>query len=167
MLRRRLLLLPVLAAAQPVLAQTGATPPPAGRVILQVTGRIAAAPESARFDLPALEGLGRTDLVTRTIWTGASPQHFAGIALETLLARVGAQGGGLRAVALNDYAITAPVTELVQHGAFLATRQEDQPLRIRDRGPVWMIFPWSQRPELDVPLVRERAIWQLRTITIS
>ncbi|WP_137180232.1 molybdopterin-dependent oxidoreductase [Roseomonas sp. AR75] len=168
MLRRRFLLLPLLAAAPSVLAQQSPEAPtqPRGREILRVTGRIAA-PDGARFDLAALEALGRADLVTRTVWTGTTPQSFAGVRLETLLAHVGAQGGTLRLVALNDYAVTAPLAELVQQGAFLATRQDDQPLRIRDRGPVWMIFPWSQRPELDVPTVRERAIWQLRTITIS
>jgi hypothetical protein len=169
MLRRRLLLLPALAAALPgtlprALAQSE---PARGREVLQVTGRIAGPAEGARFDLAALEALGLTDLVTRTIWTGTAPQRFAGVPLARLLAHVGAQGSALRAVALNDYAITAPVAELVQQGAFLATRQDDQPLRIRDRGPVWMIFPWSQRPELDVPAVWERAIWQLRTIAIS
>jgi hypothetical protein len=166
MLRRRILLLPALLAAPPVLAQRADAPSAAGREILRVTGRIAA-PEEARFDLAALEALGRGELVTRTAWTGAAPQHFAGVPLQALLAHVGAQGPTLRAVALNDYAITAPVAELTQHGAFLATRQDGQPLRVRDRGPVWMIFPWSQRPELDVPLVRERAIWQLRTLALA
>lgn len=167
MLRRHLLLLPVLAAAQPVLAQTDPPPRSRGREILQVTGRIATAPESKRFDLAALEAIGRADLVTRTVWTGPTPRNFAGVPLSRLLAHVGAEGQTLRAVALNDYAITAPLAELLQHDAFLATREDDQPLRIRDRGPVWMIFPWSQRPELDVALVRERAIWQLRTIAIA
>jgi hypothetical protein len=163
MLRRRFLMLPALAAAPPVLADTTAA---RARPILQVSGRIGAA-EAVRFDLDALEALGRADLVTRTAWTGDAPRRFTGVPLARLLGHVGAQGQMLRAVALNDYAITAPVPELVQHGAFLATRQDDQPLRIRDRGPVWMIFPWSQRPELDVALVRERSIWQLRAITIA
>jgi hypothetical protein len=147
-----------------VLAETDAAQ--RARPILQVSGRIAA-PEGVRFDLAGLEALGRADLVTRTAWTGNAQRRFAGIPLARLLDHVGSQGQVLRAVALNDYAITAPVPELLQHGAFLATREDDQPLRIRDRGPVWMIFPWSQRPELDVALVRERSIWQLRAITIA
>lgn len=164
MLRRGLILLPALAAAPPVLA--GTAPAPRTRPILQVGGRIGMG-EGTQFDLAGLEALGRADLVTRTAWTGNAPRRFAGIPLARLLDHVGAQGQVLRAVALNDYAITAPVAELRQHGAFLATREEDEPLRIRDRGPVWMIFPWSQRPELDVALVRERSIWQLRAITLA
>jgi hypothetical protein len=167
MLRRHLLLLPALAAAPPVLAETQPASRPAGREILRVSGRIAAPPQAARFDLAALEAVGRAELVTTTAWTGPAARSFAGIPLERLLAHVGAEGETLRAEALNDYAITAPVAELLQQGAFLATRENDQPLRIRDRGPVWMIFPWSQRPELDVALVRERAIWQVRTISIA
>jgi hypothetical protein len=164
MLRRHLALLPILALAAPARAQG-----PAGREVLLVTGRIAEShrAQGARFDLAALEALGRTELVTRTAWTGAEPQRFAGVPLARLVEAVGAAGEVLRGVALNDYAIRAPLAELLRDGAFLATRQDDQPLRIRDRGPVWMIFPWSERPSLDNAVVRERAIWQLRRIEIG
>lgn len=164
MLRRHLLLLPALAIGAPAIAQA-----PSGREVLRVTGRIGEPhlPSGARFDLTALEALGLTDLVTRTAWTGAEPQRFSGVPLARLVEAVGAAGGALRGVALNDYAISAPLAELLRDGAFLATRQGGQPLRIRDRGPVWMIFPWSQRPELDVDRIRERSIWQLRRIEIA
>jgi hypothetical protein len=40
-------------------------------------------------------------------------------------------------------------------------------MRIRDRGPVWLLYPWTERPELDTPEFRERAIWQLAQIEIG
>jgi hypothetical protein len=139
------------------------------REILAVTGRLAPAhlDNGARFDLRALEALGIEDLATRTPWTGNEIRRFQGVPLARLLAAVGAEGRRLRAVALNDYAITAEIAELIAAGGFLATRQDGQPLRIRDRGPIWLIFPWSARPELDTPTHRERSIWQIRRIEIA
>jgi hypothetical protein len=169
MLRRKLALLPFIALAAPARAQAPVVQPLSGREVLRVTGRLAAPfrAEGARFDLAALEALGRVDLLTRTAWTGAQPQRFAGVPLARLVEAVGAEGPGLRGVALNDYAIRAPLADLLRDGAFLATRQDGEPLRVRDRGPVWMIFPWSQRPELDVATIRERAIWQLRRLEMG
>jgi len=145
-----------------ILPALGAAQAP-GRPILSVTGRIAG--QARHFDLPALEALGRTDLSTRTSWTGTAMQHFAGVPLSRLLAEVGANGSLLRAAALNDYAVDVPVEDAAR-GAFLATRQDGEPLRVRDRGPVWLIYPWSERPELDVATFRERSIWQLRRIDV-
>lgn len=143
-----------------------AAPRPAAadeRIVLTVTGAIAA---PAEFTLTSLEALGLVELRTRTAWTGPALRRFGGVPLARLLDAVGSRGTALHAVALNDYAVSAPIPELLRHDAFLATREEGAPMRIRDRGPVWLIFPWSQRPELDVPTVRERAIWQLRRIEI-
>lgn len=139
------------------------------REILVVTGRVAPPRlgSGVRFDLAALEALGVETLETRTPWTGSEPRRFQGVPLARLLAAVGAEGARLRAVALNDYAITADIAELVAAGGFLATRQDGQPLRIRDRGPIWLIFPWSARPDLDTPTLRERSIWQIRRIEIA
>jgi hypothetical protein len=142
----------------------GQTQAAGGRPVLRVTGRLAGNERS--FDLAALEALGSTELQTRTSWTGTAMQRFSGVPLARVLEAVEASGSELRATALNDYAITLPVEDATRHGAFLATRLEGEPLRVRDRGPVWLIYPWTQRPELDIPLYRERSIWQLRSIDV-
>jgi hypothetical protein len=169
MRRRDLALLALLGT--PLLARPGPASGQAApaREILTVTGRVGPAhlAQGARFDLAALEALGLETLETRTPWTGHEPRRFEGVPLARLLAAVGAEGARLRAVALNDYAITAGIAELTAAGAFLATRQDGQPLRIRDRGPIWLIFPWSSRPELDTPPFRERSIWQIRRFEIG
>lgn len=145
--------------ALPSLARAGGPP------VLEVTGAVAP-PAPRRLDLEALEALGREDLVTRTPWT-QGPQRFGGVPLARLLAAVEARGDRLRAVALNDYAVTMPVAEAVADGAFLATRLDGTPMPVRHRGPVWIVFPWSARPALETAVVRQRAIWQLARIDIG
>jgi hypothetical protein len=38
---------------------------------------------------------------------------------------------------------------------------------VRERGPVWVVDPWSQHPELDDRLHRQRSIWQLTEIVVA
>jgi hypothetical protein len=138
------------------------------RPALVVSGRIGAAdPNSTerRFSLAALEALGTRDLVTVTPWT-RGPQRFTGVPLQRLLEAVQAQGGELLAVALNDYRAVIPAAEAVKADGLLATRMDGQPIRIRDFGPLWMVFPWSDRPELSRPALHYYAVWQLARIEV-
>ncbi|WP_439596141.1 molybdopterin-dependent oxidoreductase [Falsiroseomonas sp.] len=168
MRRRRLAILPLVGALAGFAAQAqpggGAASPAQGRIILRVSGRIAGGTRD--FDLAGLEALGLQDLHTETRWTGSEVRRFSGVPLARLLQAVSAQGETLRAQALNDYAVTLPRQDADRNGALLATRQDGAPLRIRDRGPIWLIYPWTDRPELDLPIYRDRAIWQVRSIDV-
>ena len=141
---------PAAAAEEPVLDVEGAIRPPSPR----------------RLTLSQIEATGRVELLTRTPWT-LGPQRFAGVPLRHLLDMVGAQGTTLRAAGLNDYAVSMPIAEALASDAFLATRQDDAPIPVRLRGPFWIVFPWSQRPELETAEHRRRAVWQLQHIDIA
>ena len=67
----------------------------------------------------------------------------------------------LRASALNDYTIEIPIAELRQYPVLLALDRDGQPLSVRHRGPIWLVYPWSDFPELDDRVHRQRSIWQL------
>ena len=140
----------IAAATGPVLEAAGAIAPPSPR----------------RLDLAALDAVATAPLTTRTPWT-QGPQHFSGVPMQALLAALDAQGPLLRAIALNDYAVTIPVEEMIASDAFLATRLDGAPIPVRQRGPFWIIFPWSQRPELEIAQNRQRSVWQLQRIEIG
>lgn len=132
---------------------------------LEVQGAIA--PPSPRLlDLAALDAIASVPLTTRTPWT-QGPQYFSGVPMGQLLAALGAQGSMLRAIGLNDYAVAMPVDAVIASDGFLATRQDGAPIPVRLRGPFWIIFPWSQRPDLDTADHRQRAVWQLQRIEIG
>ncbi|NKE44195.1 molybdopterin-dependent oxidoreductase [Roseomonas frigidaquae] len=162
MRRRTLAALPLLAALAGERALAQPRPP---RHILRVSGRIEGAERA--FSLAELEALGMQDIATRTTWTGPDVLRFSGVPLASLLRACGASGTTLRIHALNDYAVNVPVEDATENGALLATRQGGMPLRIRDRGPIWLIYPWTERPELDAPVFRDRAIWQIRQIDVT
>jgi hypothetical protein len=140
---------------------------PRGRVILTVTGAIGEAGRGgpADFTLEELERLGTAELETETPFTPAAVR-FTGVPLRTLMEAVGARGDTIRATALNDYAIDVPRADATSHGVLLATRIDGKPMPVRDKGPLWIVYPWRGNPELSNPLYVARSIWQLRSLEI-
>ncbi len=156
----------VLASPFPVAAET--LPSPTGRVILRVTGSVANtnAPGSAGFDFAMLNAMATETLATSTPWT-KGVQRFEGFRLAALLNRVGASGTTLRATALNDYATAMPIAEALSDGAFVAIRLDGQPMSVRDRGPLWIVFPYDTDPRLTTDAILNRSVWQLKELTVD
>ena len=117
------------------------------------------------LDDDALAALGTEDLSTYTPWTEGVPR-FGGVPLAQVLKAVGVAGGSVRAIALNDYAVEFSAQDAIAKGAFLARTMNGHPLTVRDKGPFWMIFPWSERPELKTASVQALSVWQLRELEI-
>lgn len=136
-----------------------------GGPAVEFTGAVAP-PAPRRLTAAQIEALGAPRLVTVTPWTEGA-QGFDGAPLARVLEAVGARGRTLRAMALNDYAVNMPAEEVVAAGAFLATRQGGAALPVRSRGPFWIVFPWSARPELDNAVIRQRSVWQLARVEVS
>lgn len=155
------------AVVGPGLVRDGSAAAPRGRVILTVTGGVGEVGRAgpADFTLDELEGLGTVELETETPFT-PGPVRFTGVPLRRLLEAVGARGETIRAIALNDYAVDIPREDATRHGVLLATRVDGKPMPVRDKGPVWVVYPWRENPELNNPLYAARSIWQLRSIEI-
>ena len=142
---------------------------PAGKVILTLTGNLTHANDdgAASFDLALLQTLPQHSFSTKTPWY-PQPRKFTGVLLRDLLAAVGAPAGTtLKAVALNDYRVDIPADEATQHGAMLAYLLDDQPMAVRDKGPLVIIYPFDARPELRSAVHYSRAIWQLRGLEVK
>ena len=142
---------------------------PTGTVLLTVGGAIANANGNgaASFDLTLLQKLPQSSFSTRTPWY-PTPRKFSGVLLRDLLAGVGAPPGvTIRAVALNDYRVDIPADEAVRHGALLAYLLDDKPMPVREKGPLMLVFPFDDRPELRTALQYSRAIWQLRRLELQ
>ena len=158
------------AAAALALGRAGASAaldPPAGPVVLSITGRVRNpnAGTAAQFDMAMLERMAQTSFTTRTPWY-AKPRRFTGPLLRDVLAAAGAQGTLLRATALNDYWVEIPVEDTARHDVIVARLMDDQPMPVRDKGPLFVIYPFDARPELRNPVYYSRSAWQLRTIDV-
>lgn len=162
-----LLALLVAVSFAPLRAVAAPLAKPVGDVVLSIDGAVAAtnADGKAEFDMALIEQLPKVEIATRTPWTeGAS--RFAGVRLSDLLAAAGANGKQLTAIALNDYAVTMPIDEAIAADAFIAYALNGEAMSPREKGPLWVMFPFDDRPELKTEVTYSRCIWQLVHLTV-
>jgi hypothetical protein len=154
-------------AAKAELAPAAPLVVPTGPIVLTVSGQIEQTNGDgvAQFDIAALEALGVTSFETTTIWTSGS-QTFEGVALGDLLAVVGAKGTRVLATALNDYAVEIPLEEASLDAALLAFRMNGVELSVRDKGPIWVVYPYDAGNEFQTEVIYSRSIWQLDRIEV-
>jgi hypothetical protein len=141
---------------------------PAGVVVLTITGRLRTpnAGDRAIFDMAMLEQLPQRSFVTRTPWY-PEPKKFTGPLLRDVLAACGAQGSNLRAFALNDYRVDLPFEDAQRHDVLLARLLDDKPMAVRDKGPLFIIYPFDSSAELRNTVYYSRSAWQLKTIDVQ
>lgn len=148
-------------------AHASGLPTPSDEVVLTVTGQINAsnAEGAALFDLAALKALGSEDFTTTTIWTKGE-NRFTGVFLSTLLSAIKVETGTLKATATNDYSITLPVDEALEDSAMIAYAINGNPMSIRDKGPLWIVYPYDSEIKYQSEVYYTRSIWQLERIEI-
>ncbi len=140
---------------------------PKARVVLTVSGKIGRANESGlvQFDLAMLNALPQQTIRTRTPWyPGVS--EFSGPLLADVLMLVEASGTVIMASALNDYSVAIPVSDAREHGVVLATSLNGRPMSVRDKGPVFIVYPFDSKVELRSATYYERSIWQLKSLAL-
>lgn len=143
-------------------------PEPAGPVILTVSGTIEVtnSDQGAEFDREMLYALGLTEIRTTTAWTDGV-QVFEGVLLRTVLERVGASGATMTGIAINDYVAPIPLEDVERYNVLLAALMNGEEMTVRDRGPLWIIYPREDHPELLDPQYNDRFVWQLREINVK
>lgn len=163
----RFLLSAAVAVTLPLAVQASELADPAGEVLLTVTGLIANTngDGAADFDAAMLAALPGRDTVTETPWHEGTPT-FTGPLGTALLDAVGATGGTLRITALNDYSVEVPVSDLRDYPVIFATHIDGTVMAVRDKGPIFLIYPFSEHPELLNEVQFGRSAWQIRSIEV-
>ncbi|WP_108263536.1 oxidoreductase [Mangrovicoccus ximenensis] len=149
-------------------AAAGELAAPQGTPVLAIDGAISETNDGSRavFDLAMLEALPAASFETSTSWT-EGVQSFTGVTLAALMEAVGATGTGLRAAAINDYAVDIPAGDWVAGGPIVAYLRNGETMSIRDKGPLWIIYPFDGNPEYQSEVIYSRSIWQLDRITVT
>ncbi len=67
----------------------------------------------------------------------------------------------LTLTAVNDYAVEVPMSDILEYDVIFAMAQNGMRFSIRDKGPIWVIYPMSDNVELQDRVYNDRLIWQL------
>lgn len=153
------------AAAAPASADTKPSPSQ-GKPILTISGNIGVKEGSAQFDREALERLGMVSFETRTPWYDG-PTKFEGVPLAKLMAEVGAKGDRIQAVALNDYSSEIPLEDVAKYNVILALKRNGEYMPVRDKGPLFVVYPYDSAPELKSQKFYSRSVWQVKALLVK
>lgn len=93
-------------------------------------------------------------------------QRFAGVALHAVLGEV-EPNAVLLLRALNDYVVSIPVAEITEQVPIIAYERNGTRMSVRDKGPLWVIYPFDDGPDYQNELSYSRSIWQLVEITVA
>jgi hypothetical protein len=141
---------------------------PTGKVVLSISGRVTHTNAQGRadFDLDMLGALPQHKLSTHTPWH-QGVQVFTGPLLRDVLAQAGADGSLLVAVALNDYRCEIPAEDTRHFDVVLARLQNGEPMRVRDKGPLFIVYPYDTDAKLRSDRYYARSAWQLRSLIVQ
>ena len=141
---------------------------PTGQVLLTVSGNIENTTEDgkATFDTASLEKLGMVSFQTTSPWYNGRTT-FTGIPLQKLMDFVGAKGSVVKVTALNDYTTVIPINDFSKYNVILAYKVNGEYMRIRDRGPLFVVYPYDSMPELNNQIFYSRSAWQVSRMNIE
>jgi hypothetical protein len=151
----------------PTLMPGDPIPTPKGRVILTVKGA-AGRQGPLKLDLGTLERIGLVRYTTRNRWY-PKPVTFEGVLGSVFLDVVGAPKDAtvMKLRALNDYMIKLPIADLRRWPVMLAVKMNGKYMSVRDKGPIWVVYPAHLNAELADAGHQGKWIWQLAEINFQ
>ena len=154
-------------ALRPVPARA-ADPP-----VLSVSGRTLAlrAGVNVDFDMAMLARLPHRKIRTATPWY-KDAHEFSGPLLRDVLvaaapaALTAAANTRLRCTALNDYKVEMPLDDIRNFDVIVARLLDGAPMGVREKGPLFVMYPFDEQPQLRTSIYFSRCIWQLRSVEL-
>lgn len=123
--------------------------------------------KSTEFTLEELQALPQTVVVTANDYVDPAAA-FQGPLLRTILEMFEIkQGAELKMTALNDFTSTIPASDAFEYNVILAVQRDGEPMAVREKGPIWVIYPMNDHPELRSDTYNDRLVWQLKEISVE
>ncbi|SFO33705.1 hypothetical protein SAMN04487859_12817 [Roseovarius lutimaris] len=131
--------------------------------ILTISGNEA----SESYSFEDLAALPQEKVLTDNFYVDEVTE-FSGPLLRDLLDPFGVtRDDTLKMTAVNDFSVEIPVDDILDYDVILALRRNGETMSIRGKGPIWVIYPMDDHPELVAPQYNDRLIWQLTGIKIE
>ena len=131
----------------------------ADKIVLEVQGKTA----SLQLNDAKLAKLPQVKMTVTTPWHSEA-QTFEGPLLRDVLKLAGIKNGDLQLTALNDYSIAIPVSDAFKYDVIIARKINGELISVREKGPLFVMYPFHQHEQLRNTDYYRRCIWQLYRI---
>lgn len=110
-----------------------------------------------------LSALPQITFRTTTVWTEG--QHtFSGPSLKSVLQAAGISLSDLKLHALDEYNVTFPSNFITDKAPIIANRMNGTPFPVRQKGPLWLVFPFDTVTAYQSEYIHSLSVWQLYKI---
>ena len=120
----------------------------------------------AEWDLASLKKLPQKTFTTQTPWF-KEPVTFTGPLVRDVLAKAQLKGTMLEAVALDDYKSKIPFSDVMNFDAILAHSINGAQLTAKNKGPLFIVYPYDSKKELQAVVYYQRSVWQLKALIVE
>ncbi|MBF8999940.1 MULTISPECIES: molybdopterin-dependent oxidoreductase [Vibrio] len=121
--------------------------------------------QEVSYTMEQLENMAQDTITTETPWTKGNTQ-FTGITLKKLLEQSGIENENIKVGAINNYWANIPYQDIPTYDPILAFKMNGKSMSVRDKGPLWVIYPLSQTNQLTSELLHSRMVWQVNRIEV-
>jgi len=141
---------------------------PTGEILLTVSGNIDRQnhPDGVVFDLQMLEAMPVTSFETNTPWTKGLTK-FTGVRLNHFLKVAGAKSQTMKMIAEDGYIYELNTEIDDKYPVIIAYKKNDEYMSLRQLGPLWVMFPFDDFPELVTEQYRAASVWQLKQLELK
>ena len=134
----------------------------ADKIVLTINGK----DKKHTLSMAAIKALPQQTFMTKTPWYPDSVK-FSGPLLRDVLALAKVKGTDISAIALDDYKVQIPMSDAQQYDMILAHKINDEAIPVKTKGPLFVVYPYDSKPELQAFRFYERSIWQLKALTVK
>lgn len=137
-------------------------------VLIEIKGKISVTTQDnlALIDRKTINALPQHQITTTNHIT-STPITYRGPLFRDLLRKVGAKGSSVLVIAWDDYMAEIEMSDLKKYDVILATHENGQQLTLDTRGPLFVVFPFSDHPDIRNDLYYNKSVWQIRTIEVQ
>ena len=68
---------------------------------------------------------------------------------------------------MNDYSTVIPAEDFSKHNVILAIRKDGEYMPVRDKGPLFIVYPYDADPELKSQKYYSRSAWQVKELRVK
>lgn len=87
--------------------------------------------------------------------------------MSRLMDFVGAKGTGVTVKALNDYVTEIPMEDFTKYPVILALKRDGVYMPVKDKGPLFIVYPYDSNPDLKHQRFYSRSAWQVAQIIVK
>lgn len=120
---------------------------------------------SVTFTDADLMALPQVSFETETIWTEGEVA-FSGPSLKSVLEHAEMVFRNVELYAINDYNVVLQAEKIEDGVPIIANRINGEPFSVRDKGPLWIVFPYDDNSKYNTEEYFSLSVWQLNRLSV-